>query len=85
SGMTLLESTTIVANQSDSFFGFLSDMELITEVRLTSSLSVGRNGVEGVDNIRFGIASRQQVAEPASLALLGLGLAGMGIARRRKA
>lgn len=85
SGMTALGSAIIATNQSDTFFGFLSDMEMITEVRLTSSFTFNRNGAEAVDNVRFGIATRQQIAEPASLALLGLGLAGMGIARRRKA
>lgn len=37
-----------------------------------------------VDNIVVGLASRQ-VPEPASLALLGVGLAALGLSRRRKA
>jgi hypothetical protein len=39
----------------------------------------------GVDNVSVWADTANEVAEPGSLALLGLGLAGMGIARRRRA
>ena len=43
-------------------------------------------GGVGFDNLRFDVPSQvgESVPEPASLALIGLALAGMGAARRRK-
>ncbi len=39
----------------------------------------------GFDNITFGSTNPNRVPEPGTLALLGLGLAGVGLSRRRKA
>ncbi len=39
----------------------------------------------GIDNIVFNVRSAAAVPEPGTLALLGLGLAGLGFTRRRKA
>ena len=40
--------------------------------------------VWGMDNLQFGIADSVAVPEPGTLALLGIGLFGVGLSRRRK-
>ena len=51
-----------------------------------SSLSIHAvNDIIGIDDIRFCKCSPGQVAEPVSLALIGLGLAALGAARCRRA
>ena len=78
-GATLLDSTTIEANQTTSYLGYISDGDFITSIALGSL----RPQNEFVDNIRFGVRDSVQLSAPATSLLFGLGLAGLLLARRR--
>ncbi len=65
----------------DSFFG-VQDMDGITSIRLSNS----SGGIE-LDHVQYGDAATTTVPtvpEPATLVLMGLGLAGVGFSKRRK-
>ena len=60
------------------FFGFVSDIAFSGPLLF---LSAGAPDGFGIDNVVY---SAVAVAEPTTLALFGIGLAGIGLARRRK-
>lgn len=71
--------TTEAGGNSAEFFGiFRNDRPRILRVQLDAS----GDGRWGVDNIEYGQVA-QQIPEPSSVLLLGLGLALMGIVRTR--
>src|SRR5690554_562796 len=63
------------------FMGILSDALDITSVVISDAGALGDS--IGYDNLRIVTGGTVQVPEPGSLALLGLGLVGFGVARRR--
>lgn len=78
--MTLLDSTVIATDQAISYVGYLSSAgDVIKSILLSSS----NNQVEFVDNISFGVSGLVQLSEPATSLLLGQGLAGLFLTRRR--
>jgi hypothetical protein len=72
-----METFTILASPGGTFFGVLSDSGLIGRINV-ATLAEFQGGL--VDDVAFGVP----IAEPATILLLGAGLAGLGRIRRRR-
>ncbi len=68
-------------DKSNVYVNFTFDLD---EAFTAFEIRTNGRAVE-IDNIVTGLTSRSDVPEPGSLALLGLGLAGLAVAQRRKA
>ena len=78
---TLVESQNVFANLIDptNFYGFTGS----SFDQIVVNVSAGVNEAALIDNLQF-TAAATAVPEPATLALFGAGLAGLGALRRRR-
>ena len=81
--VSLSDGTSVTftpTSQSASYLGFTSDVA-ITSLTISGA---GTSLYSGLDNLTVGAVAIPAVPEPTTWALMGLGLAGVVLARRRK-
>ncbi len=81
-GDLLLNTFNVAATGTGTFFGVINDSGTISRINLLAFSTTDQ--AEWVDNVAFGAApaSPSPVPEPATLSLLGIGLAGAAVRRR---
>ncbi|NQU68948.1 MAG: PEP-CTERM sorting domain-containing protein [Rhodospirillales bacterium] len=84
---TSIASSSLTVGHGFSFVGFSSDMGDIRHIVITNTASFKSDGFfEAIDNVTLGrVEGSISMSEPGALSLFGLGLLGLGVARRRKA
>ena len=82
SGSFVYPSLTIANSEAGllEFRGFVASGEYFTGFNITAVN--GEGNLPGITNVELGNTGTAPIPEPASIALLGLGLAGLGFSRR---
>lgn len=83
----VVNNTSGVGGSTDGsvlFFGYIAQNPLEEFTSVTFNTTAGGSDFFAFDNFTIGSAAQVQIPEPGSLALMGLGLAGLAAWRRRR-